>query len=152
MREAIQISEESGVTLAVEPEVTNIVDSARKARRLIDEIGSPNLKVTIDAANLFHAGELPRMAEVMGNAFELVGHDIVLAHAKDLSCDGEAGNEAAGEGLLDYDHYFALLVEYGFRGPLLLHGLSETQLPKSVAFLKTKMTGLAFKNVRPAWK
>lgn len=142
VREALRIAEDTGIALALEPEVTNIVDSAWKARRLIDELGSPNLKVTIDAANLFHAGELPRMAEVMENAFELIGHDIVLAHAKDLSCDGEAGHEAAGEGLLDYDRYFALLVRYGFRGPLLLHGLSEAQLPRSVAFLKEKMAGL----------
>ena len=63
----------------------------------------------MDGANLFHAGDLPRLHEVLDEAFELLGEHIVLAHAKDLSRDGEAGHEAAGTGLLDYDHYLRLL-------------------------------------------
>ena len=140
--EAVEIAREAGVTLALEPEVTNVVDSAEQARRLLDEIGSPHLKITMDGANLFHAGELPRMAEVLGHAFDLVGRDIILAHAKDLSADGEAGHEAAGHGLLDYDRYLGLLHSYGYCGPLLLHGLSEAQVPGCVAFLREKLACL----------
>ncbi len=141
--EAVEIARQAGVTLAFEPEVTNIVDSAEKARRLMDELGSPHLKVTMDAANLFHDGELSRMTEVLENAFALVGSDIILAHAKDLSRDGEAGHEAAGQGLLDYDRYLFLLHAHGFNGPLLLHGLSEAQVPGCVAFLREKLARLA---------
>jgi sugar phosphate isomerase/epimerase len=141
VREAIRIAEGANVTLALEPEVTNIVDSAEKARRLLDEIGSPYLKVTMDGANLFHSGELPRMKEVLEHAFALVGRDIIVAHAKDLSRDGEAGHEAAGHGLLDYDRYLGLLRQYHFDGPLLLHGLSEAQVPGCVQFLREKLAG-----------
>jgi sugar phosphate isomerase/epimerase len=143
VREALDIAQEAGVTLAFEPEVTNVVDSARKARRLLDEIRSPRLKVTMDAANLFHAGELSRMAEVLDGAFALVGHDLVLAHAKDLSQDGEAGHEAAGHGRLDYDRYLRLLHDYGFHGPLLLHGLPESEVTGCVAFLRQKLAQVA---------
>jgi sugar phosphate isomerase/epimerase len=136
VREAVRMAEDAGVILAMEPEVTNIVDSAEKARRLMDEIGSPHLKVTMDGANLFHSGELSRMAEVLDHAFGLVGRDIVVAHAKDLSRDGEAGHEAAGHGLLDYGRYLSLLRAYDFNGPLLLHGLSEALVPGCVAFLR----------------
>jgi sugar phosphate isomerase/epimerase len=142
VREAIRIAEGANVTLALEPEVTNIVDSAEKARRLLDEIGSPYLKVTMDGANLFHAGELPRMKEVLEHAFALVGRDIIVAHAKDLSRDGEAGHEAAGQGLLDYDRYLTLLRQYHFDGPLLLHGLSEAQVPGCVQFLRDKLAAI----------
>jgi sugar phosphate isomerase/epimerase len=126
VREAVEIARQTGVTLALEPEVSNVVDSPAKARRLLDEIGSPHLKITLDAANLFHAGELSRMAEVLENAFALVGRDIILAHAKDLSQDGEAGHEAAGHGRLDYDRYLSLLHGHSFNGPLLLHALTES--------------------------
>jgi len=139
VREATDIARQAGVTLAFEPEVNNVVDSAKRARRLMDEIGSPHLKVTMDAANIFHAGDLARMSEVLDQAFELIGKDIVLAHAKDLSRDGDAGHEAAGHGKLDYDRYLSLLHAYGFRGPLLLHGLTETQVPGCVAFLREKL-------------
>jgi sugar phosphate isomerase/epimerase len=130
------MTEASGVTLAFEPEVSNVIDSAVKARRLLDELGSPRLKVVIDPANLFHAGELPRMSEILDEAFALLGRDIVLAHAKDLSHDGEAGHEAAGTGLLDYPRYLKLLKQMGFAGSLIIHGLREDQVAASVAFLR----------------
>ena len=141
VREAAEIAKQAGVILAFEPEVNNVVDSAKKARRLMDEIRSPHLKVTMDAANLFHAGELARMSEVLDEAFALVGKDIVLAHAKDLSRDGDAGHEPAGHGKLDYDRYLSLLHAYGFKGPLLLHGLSESQVPGCVAFCARSLPG-----------
>jgi len=143
VREATDVAKQAGVILAFETEVNNVVDSAQKARRLMDEIGSPHLKVTMDAANIFHAGELARMSEVLDRAFELIGKDIVLAHAKDLSHDGDAGHEPAGHGKLDYDRYLSLLHAYGFRGPLLLHGLSESQVPGCVAFLRDKLARVA---------
>ena len=143
VREASDIARQAGVILAFEPEVNNVVDSAKKARRLMDEIGSPHLKVTMDAANIFHAGDLARMSEVLDQAFELIGKDIVLAHAKDLSRDGDAGHEAAGHGKLDYDRYLSLLHACGFRGPLLLHGLTEAQIPGCVAFLRDKLARVA---------
>jgi len=139
VREAVRMAEEMNVTLALEPEVTNIVDGPRAARRLLDEIGSPRLKITMDAANLFHAGDLPRMAEVLDQAFALLGRDIVLAHAKDILHDGDAGHEPAGHGLLDYDRYVALLKGCGFPGPLLLHGLAEDQVDGCVSFLRGKV-------------
>jgi sugar phosphate isomerase/epimerase len=129
----------TGVTLAFEPEVSNVVDSAAKARCLLDEVGSPRLKVVIDPANLFHAGELSRMRQVLDEAFEHLGPDIVLSHAKDLSRDGEAGHEAAGTGRLDYDRYVALLRGSGYDGPLILHGLREDQVAASAAFLRRKI-------------
>ena len=142
MREAADIAKQAKVVLAFEPEVNNVVDSAQKARRLLDEVRSPHLKVTIDPANIFHAGELPRMREILDKAFELLGKDIVLAHAKDLSRDGDAGHEAAGRGKLDYDRYLALLHAAGYRGPLLLHGLSEAQIRPCAAFLREKLLRL----------
>ena len=133
---AVKIADRYDVTLAVEPEVCNVVDSAPKARRLLDQIGSPRLKVIIDGANLFHAGELARQREILDRAFELLGPDIILAHAKDLDRDGEAGQVAAGFGLLDYDHYLGLLEKIGFAGPLILHGLEESDVPVCVAMLR----------------
>ena len=143
VREAVAIAKQADVVLAFEPEVNNVVDSAKKARRLLDEIGSPHLKVTMDAANLFHAGELAHMSEVLDQAFALLGKDIVLAHAKDLSHDGDAGHEPAGHGKLDYQRDLSLLHASGFKGPLLLHGLSAAQVPGCVAFLREKMAHVA---------
>lgn len=125
MRVAVEAAEAVGIQLAFEPEYNNVVNSARQARRLIDEVGSPMLKVLMDAANLFHTGDLDRMPDHLGEVFDLVGHDIVLAHAKDLDHDGDAGGRAAGQGKLDYSRYLCELQACGFDGAIVLHQSTE---------------------------
>jgi sugar phosphate isomerase/epimerase len=107
-----------------------------KARRLLDTIKSPNLKVTFDGANIFHSGELPRMRELLTEAIDLLAGDIVLAHAKDLDHDGDAGQLAAGQGKLDYGHYIGRLKKAGFAGTILLHGLVEEQVQDSISYVR----------------
>jgi len=137
MVDAAGYAEEFGVDLALEPEVSNVVDSALKARQMIDDVGSPRLNVVMDGANIFHAGELPRMDEMLREAFALLGSNTVLAHGKDLERDGEAGNLAAGTGALNYELYLNLLGEINPNVPLILHGLTEEQVPQSVAFIRS---------------
>jgi sugar phosphate isomerase/epimerase len=91
MRQAVQIADRNEVTLAFEPEMHNIINSVAKARRLLDEIGSPWLKVVIDPANLIPSGDMSRMSEVFEEAFDWLGPDIVLAHAKDPINDVDVG-------------------------------------------------------------
>ena len=67
----------------------------------------------------------------------MLGNDIGMAHAKDLTRDGAAGNVAAGTGLLDYGYYIDLLDQSGFDGAVVLHGLSAEQAPDCVAFLRS---------------
>ena len=128
---ATAIAEEAGVTLVFEPEVNNVVNTAVKARRLLDEVASSHLQVVIDGANLFQTGQLARMREVLDEAFDLLGDDIRMAHAKDLEKDGDAGHQAAGTGVLDYQYYLACLDRVGFEGSVILHSLEETQVPAS---------------------
>jgi sugar phosphate isomerase/epimerase len=141
MEQAIRVAEEHEVTLAFEPEVNNVVDSAEKSRRLVDEIRSSRLKVVMDAANIFRESELPRADEILDKAFELLGEDIVIAHAKDVKSTGEV--VAAGRGELDYDRYLENLRGVGFEGPVILHGLGESQVERSVAFLRAKLVKAA---------
>lgn len=141
IEQATKLAAKHGVTLGVEPEVSNVIDSACKARRLIDRLGGhqPALGVVMDAANVFHRGELPRMREILTEAFELLGDEIVLAHAKDLEQDGAAGDIPAGSGKLDYDLYLGLLRKHRYNGPLIIHGLAESQVSACVAFLRGKL-------------
>jgi sugar phosphate isomerase/epimerase len=141
MQEALETAEEHGVTLAFEPEVANVVDSAEKGRRLLDEMRSPRLKVVMDAANLFDAGDptrrLSRSEEILEGAFELLGGDLLLAHAKDVKGSGEV--VAVGKGDLDYDLYLKLLNKAGYGAPLVVHGLAEEEVEGSLAFLRRKL-------------
>jgi sugar phosphate isomerase/epimerase len=141
MQEALEKAEEHDVTLAFEPEAANVVDSAEKGSRLLHEMHSPRLKVVMDAANLFDARDparrLSRSAEILEGAFELLGGDLVLAHAKDVNGSGEV--VAVGKGDLDYDLYLKHLSEAGYDGPLVMHGLAEEEVEGSLAFLRRKL-------------
>ena len=142
MERALEIAEEYEVTLAFEPEVNNVVASAEKGRRLLDDMQSSRLKVVMDAANLFREGELPHAEEVLDEAFELLGEDVVIAHAKDVKNTGEV--VAAGRGELDYDRYLENLRGFGFEGPLILHNVEEGEVEGSVAFLRAKLVNSAY--------
>ena len=137
MEQAIAIAEKYDIRLGIEPEVANVVASPQAARRLLDETGSDRLTIVMDGANIFPAGTLPRQREILDAAFDLLGGDIGMAHAKDLTRDGAAGNAAAGTGLLDYGYYIHLLRQSGFDGAVVLHGLSAAQAPGCVDFLKS---------------
>jgi len=141
MQEALQTAEEHGVTLAFEPEINNVVDSAEKGQRLLDEMRSSRLKVVMDAANLFDAEDPAhrhsRSEEILAEAFELLGDDTVIAHAKDMRALGEL--VAVGKGDLDYDLYLRYLFEAGYGGPLVMHGLAEEEVEGSLAFLRRKL-------------
>ena len=135
--DAIAIAERHGVVLAIEPEISNVVDSPAAARRLLDELRSPRLRVVIDAANLFDADDparhLASSRTVLGEAFDLLASDIVLAHAKDVTENGSFA--AAGQGDVDWEHYLALLDAGGYTGALIMHGLDEAEVAASTAFL-----------------
>lgn len=135
MEQALTLAQQYHVGLAIEPEAANVVSSAPLARRLLDEMQSPYLKIVMDAANLYPAGNKGAFSTVLEEAFELLGSDIVLAHAKDVLNEEGTVFGAAGQGLVDYRHYISLLHASGYRGPLVLHGLREDEVPRSLAFL-----------------
>ncbi|MEA2321736.1 MAG: hypothetical protein QOD81_1586, partial [Solirubrobacteraceae bacterium] len=99
-----------------------------------DDLSSPHVKIVLDAANLIEPGALDRQDRTLREAFHLLGDDLVLAHAKDVTADGRV--VAAGRGGLDYRLYVDLLDEAGFRGALVLHGLAEDEVADSVAFVR----------------
>ncbi|MSO23169.1 MAG: hypothetical protein EXQ58_07950 [Acidobacteria bacterium] len=65
----VEVAKSSGVVLGIEPEKGNVVDSAAKARRVLQKMQSPHLKIIMDGANLCEAEDLPRMQTVLEEAF-----------------------------------------------------------------------------------
>ncbi len=139
LTKALTLADKHNVTLCIEPETGNAVSSARQARRLLDEMKSPRLKVIMDPANLFQPGDLPRMNEILEEAFDLLGADIVLAHAKELDADGRASSLPLGAGMLDWEHYVALLKAAKFKGSIIMHGFEERDAAASTKFLRDQL-------------
>lgn len=123
LENALDYAEAWNVTLAIEPEPGNVVADAALARRVLDEVGSPKLRIVLDAANLLSPATLARQHEVMDRAVELLGDAIVLAHAKDIATDGAVVPPA--EGAVDLAHFCASLNGVGYRGALIAHGFGQ---------------------------
>jgi sugar phosphate isomerase/epimerase len=131
---ALELAERHGVTLGVEPEPGNVVGNARDARRLLDEIDNPQLKIVIDAANLLPPSSQSRQREVVAEAVALLGADLALVHTKDVNASGEA--VAAGRGVVDFPNFLKGIVSTGYRGPLVSHNFPEKDAAYVSGFLR----------------
>jgi sugar phosphate isomerase/epimerase len=139
MAKLATIAEEHDVTIAFEPEQANVIDSASKARALLDALQSRRVKVLMDAANLLTISNLAQQEWVLKEAFELVGYDIAAAHAKEFSADGTLGQAAIGRGVVDFPLYVSLLGDAGFQNSLIMHGFLESEARESTAYLSQLM-------------
>ena len=131
---AIAIAEAHDVYLGIEPELANVVDSAPRARQLIDAMRSDRLRIVLDPANLFEVAPAAAQRDLVAAAIDLLADRIAIGHAKDR--DAQGGFVAAGQGVLDYPHYFACLRAAGFDGPIVTHGLAAADAPGVARFLK----------------
>lgn len=138
MERASLVAEQHDIVLGIEPELANVVNSPAKARTLIDELRSPRLKIILDPANLFEHAALDEQHRIVSAAIDLLGDRIAMAHAKDRAADGNV--VAAGQGTIDFHHYFRELQRIGFDGPVITHGLSAAEAGPVNGFLREAMT------------
>jgi len=131
---ALELAERHGVALGIEPEPGNVVGNAKYARRLLDEIESPRLKIVMDAANLLPPEKQARQREVVAEAVALLGADLALVHTKDVSPTGEA--VAAGRGVVDFRNFLKGIMSTGYRGPLVSHNFPENDAAYVSGFLR----------------
>lgn len=99
----VRYAEKMGVIVAIEPVFKHIVHNPARARRVLDEIGSPNLQIILDPVNLLDASNCDRQKEIVEEAIEVLGRDVAVVHIKDFVVkDGKLISVAAGQGSMDY--------------------------------------------------
>lgn len=100
----VRAAEQFGVMMAIEPVYKHIVSTPRRARRVLDAIGSPNLGIILDPVNLLHPDNLDHRDEIVAEAIELLGEETLTIHLKDYRIDenGQMISIAAGTGEMDY--------------------------------------------------
>lgn len=133
MSKACDLAEARNVRLGIEPELANVVSSAIKARRLIEELQSPALTIILDPANLCEVAPPDTRRTIIASAVDLLADRIGMAHAKDRFADGRFAT--AGQGVVDFDDFTARLRAAGFDGDLVTHGLSAAEAPGVATFL-----------------
>lgn len=132
---ALELTADTGIGLGIEPELANVISSSKACHRLLREVGSPRLRVVYDGANLLQPPDLGRQLEIFAEALDLLGPSIALTHAKELDAHGHPGSLGPGSGSLDWSAWFAGLRRIGYQGPVILHGLAESEVPPAIRFL-----------------
>lgn len=124
---AVEMAEKENIVLAIESEAANIIDTPENARKIMDAIGSPNLKMILDCANLFHRGMAhpENVHPVLAHAFELFGGDIVIAHGKDIREGDDIDFCGTGRGIVDFAYVAEQLQKLGYTGDMFLHGIYD---------------------------
>ena len=116
----VAAAEAAGVALGVEPEPDNVVrdaaGGAAAARRGRDRRA---LKVVMDAANLE-----PGDADVLRSW-----------RSRCSAATSSSRTRRTSAAPVDYPLYLSLLRDAGFGGPLVLHGMPETEVAAAVDFL-----------------
>lgn len=103
VRPVVEYAEKMGVIFAIEPVAKHIVWNPKRAREVLDTIGSPNLQIIFDPVNLLDIHNYQDREAIIAEAIELLGDDIAMVHIKDFIVkDGELVSVAAGTGEMDY--------------------------------------------------
>ena len=96
--------------------------------RLKQDVGDDRVKTVLDPANMLHPGTIFRTTELLDQCFDLLGEEILYAHAKD-----KVWNEmlphfegvALGEGMMDYETYLARLSRMEYPRVLYIEHLPD---------------------------
>lgn len=103
LRPVVQYAEKTGVILAIEPVWKHIVYNPARARRVLEEIASPNLQVILDPVNLLDISNYTQQKEIVEEAIDVLGEDIAMVHIKDFRVEnGKLVSVGAGLGEMDY--------------------------------------------------
>tara|TARA_Y100000588_G_scaffold315968_1_gene344308 strand:- start:105 stop:740 length:636 start_codon:yes stop_codon:yes gene_type:complete len=109
-------AEALGVNLAFHPTNQGPLDAPEQLRRIVDDVGSPRMKVMLDPVNMFTHRTIYDTTDFLNFMFDLLGDVIIGAHAKDINLDIShwvlrLDEVPLGTGLLDYETYVKRLAE-----------------------------------------
>lgn len=125
VRPVVKYAEQMGVVFAIEPVYRHIVWNPKQARRVLDEIQSPNLQIIFDPVNLLDIANYRDREEIIGEAIELLGPDIAMVHLKDFRVEGEKMvSVGCGLGEMDYTDILKFMKE---RKPFIHATLEDTK-------------------------
>ncbi|MDE5825733.1 MAG: TIM barrel protein, partial [Lachnospiraceae bacterium] len=133
LRPVVKYAEQMGVLMAIEPVVRHIVCNPVRARRVLDEIDSPNLRIILDPVNLLESYNYEKQDEIIDEAIELLGKDVAVLHVKDFVIkDGKLISVPVGQGQCHWDR----IIPYMKKEKPYMHAtLEDTKPDNAVAAL-----------------
>jgi sugar phosphate isomerase/epimerase len=136
--ELVEEAQRFGVIFGIEGVTTHVLNTPARIRRLLDEIGSNNLQVVFDPANLLSIDNYQDQDRLVKESFDLFGDRIAIIHAKDFTVEGNALRQVrTGQGGLNYKLLMDLLRQRKPGISILLEEATESTAPECVRFLNS---------------
>ena len=80
----VRYAEEVGQLFAIEPVIRHIVSTPERCERVLAAIGSPNLRVILDAVNLLGEENVADATAIIADGIARLGDKVSLLHMKDF--------------------------------------------------------------------
>lgn len=126
LKDVVKVSEKFGVIVAIEPVAKHIVWNADRARKVLDTIGSPNLKIIFDPVNLLDETNYENREEIFAHTMDVLGPDIAMLHLKDFVVeDGKLKSVGCGLGEMNYEN----ILKYINENKPFIHATLENTTP-----------------------
>lgn len=141
LKPVVRCAEQFGVIVAIEPVARHIVWNAKRARTVLDEIGSHNLQILFDPVNLLDLDNVDHRDEVFAETIELLGKDIAMIHLKDfVRVNTGYGLESVGAGTGEMD--FTPIMKFIKKEKPFIYATLENTTPENSVYCATKMREL----------
>ncbi len=145
LKEWAKVAEQERTVIAIKAHVGGALYTPHDAKWLVDEVGSPWIRLTYDFSHFQLNGfDLTKSLQTM------VG-DTVFIHVKDKTGDAKKFRFLLpGEGDIDYEKYFTLLKKNRYRGSVMVEVSSQIHKKPGYDAVKAAKTG--YKNLAGYFK
>jgi len=129
------------VELGIEAVNMTCMNNPRAHLQLIEDVGDPRIKVLLDPVNMISLRNYFRTTELINECFDLLGENIIAAHAKDTytlpnRMSAYITEVAPGRGVLDYETYLVKLSRLSNPRTLLIEHIPDDQYPEAKKFIE----------------
>lgn len=138
LRELALYAEKVRGEVLFEPAWGHVIYSTSVLDRLVKELHSPAVHVTIDLFNLLYEGNFEKRDEVFLEALKTFKTEIKVIHLKDAKIiDGKMIQLAPGEGDFHFGPMLQAIKEYCPSAILTFEGVKADKIRSSLAFIKS---------------
>lgn len=133
LKECAQAAEDAGVFLSLECHQLVTLKTPEIACEVLDEVNSPWVRCDYDSANWITLETVFDTASALNHHFDLLGHHIVSAHAKDIWIENKLTlhlqDGCPGKGNMDFKTLFRRIEALSPEYPVISEGNNTDELP-----------------------
>lgn len=135
----LEYAEKMGVIFAIEPVTKHIIYDAKTARKALDRLHAPNLRIIFDPVNLLDEGNCGNKEDVIAEAIELLHNEVAVLHLKDYVLeDGKMKAVACGNGEMKYDE----ILKFVKKEKPYMHATLENTNPENAETARKFIQGI----------